>query len=289
MKTPRRLLCIAAAAALAGCAVGPNFTRPEPPAADRYTAQPLQIEGASTTAGASQHIEPGAELGPEWWRRFGSPALDDIVARALAHNPTVAAAAATLAQAQELADAQAGTLAPQVGATAGIGRQKYGAEFLGTLPKPPPFGYFSVGATVSYALDYTGGAARSVEQQRALAEVQQQQLDAARLAVAGNAVMQALRIASLRAQIATVNAILEQDRENLKLVHVGIRRRLGLAPRHRQRRKPARDRHDAAAAAAPGAERGRARPGHRAGRAARARGAARVRPDRPERCRASCR
>ncbi len=40
--------------------------------------------------------------------------------------------------------------------------------------------------------------------------------------MAGNAVMQALRIASLRAQIATVNAILEQDRENLKLVHTAF-------------------------------------------------------------------
>jgi NodT family efflux transporter outer membrane factor (OMF) lipoprotein len=224
MKTFRALLLatFAVAAGLAGCAVGPNFTRPEPPAADRYTAKPLQIEGAATTDGASQHVDPGAELGPEWWRRFGSPALDDIVARALAHSPTLAAAAATLAQAQELAAAQAGTLAPQVGVTAGAGRQKYGEEFLGPLPKPPPFSYFAVGATVSYALDYAGGAGRSVEQQLAFADVQRQQLDAARLAVAGSAVMQALRIASLRAQIATVNAILEQDRENLKLVHVAF-------------------------------------------------------------------
>ena len=105
-----------------------------------------------------QHVELGADLGPEWWHRFGSPALDDIVARALAHNRTLDAAAATLAQAEGLVAAQAGTLAPQVGATAGAGRQKYGEQFLGPLPKPPPFGYFAVGATVSYTLDYTGGA-----------------------------------------------------------------------------------------------------------------------------------
>ncbi|HET7201433.1 MAG TPA: efflux transporter outer membrane subunit, partial [Burkholderiales bacterium] len=46
--------------------------------------------------------------------------------------------------------------------------------------------------------------------------------DAAYLAVTGNAVMQALRIASLRAQIVTVEAILGQDRENLKLVQVAF-------------------------------------------------------------------
>ena len=210
------------AASLGGCATGPGFTRPEPPQADRYTSQPLAMEAASGASDAAQHIELGTALGPEWWRLFRSDAIDDIVARALAGNRTLVAAAATLEQAQELAAAQAGTLAPQVGLTAGTGRQKYGEEFLGSLPKPPPFSYFAVGPTVSYTLDYTGGAARSVEQRFALADYQRQQLDAARLAVAGNAVLQALRIASLRAQIATVDAILDQDRENLKLVHVAF-------------------------------------------------------------------
>ncbi|MDQ2734122.1 MAG: efflux transporter outer membrane subunit, partial [Pseudomonadota bacterium] len=205
-------------------------TRPGPPPADRYTAQPLQIEAAASARGgtgsargdAAQHVEIGAQLGPDWWKRFRSSALDDVVDRALSGNRTLVAAAATLAQADELAAAQSGTLAPQIGLTAGVGRQKYGEEFLGNLPKPAPFTYFAVGPTVSYTLDYTGGAARSVEQRQALADYQRQQLDAARLAVAGNAVLQSLRIASLRAQIDTVGAILEQDRENLKLVHVAF-------------------------------------------------------------------
>ncbi|MDQ2926596.1 MAG: efflux transporter outer membrane subunit, partial [Pseudomonadota bacterium] len=217
------LAAVVCIVALAGCAGGPAFTRPEPPPADRYTAQSLQIEGAASARGdAAQHVEIGAPLGPDWWKRFGSAALDDVVRRALAGNRTLVAAAATLAQAEELAAAQAGTLAPQIGLTAGVGRQKYGEEFLGNLPKPAPFTYFAVGPTVSYTLDYTGGVARSVEQRQALADYQRQQLDAARLAVAGNAVLQSLRIASLRAQIDTVGAILEQDRENLKLVHVAF-------------------------------------------------------------------
>jgi NodT family efflux transporter outer membrane factor (OMF) lipoprotein len=218
----KAVAAVIAAASLAGCAVGPEFARPVPPRADRYTPQPLQLEAAPAGNEAAQHVVLGEELGREWWRLFRSDALDDVVKRALAGNRTLEAAASTLAQAQELAAAQAGILAPQVGLTAGIGRQKYGAEFLGTLPKPPPFTYFAVGPTVSYALDYTGGVARSVEQQYALADYRRRQLDAAYLAVTGNAVMQALRIASLRAQIATVEAILGQDRENLKLVQVAF-------------------------------------------------------------------
>jgi NodT family efflux transporter outer membrane factor (OMF) lipoprotein len=207
------------ATTLGGCALGPDFTRPDPPHAERYTAQPLTVEATAQGAPDAQHIHMGENVAGDWWPLFRSDALDKVVKQALAKNRTLVAAAATLAQTQELAAAQAGSLYPQVGVNAGIGRQKYGAEFLGTLAKPPPFSYFAVGATVSYALDYTGGVARSVEQQYALADYQQQQLDAAYLAVTGNAVMLSLKIAALRAEIATMNGILGQDRENLKLVH----------------------------------------------------------------------
>ncbi len=209
-------------AMLGGCALGPDFKRPDPPYADRYTAQQLQLESKEAPSGSAQRVIPGEELRRDWWSLFQSAAIDDVVARALARNRTLVSAAATLAQSQELAAAQAGSLYPQVGITAGIGRQKYGAQFLGDAAKPPAFTYFAVGPTISYALDYTGGVARSVEQQYALADFQRQQLDAAYLTVTGNAVMQALKIASLRAQIATVEALLDQDRENLKLVQLAF-------------------------------------------------------------------
>jgi len=207
------------AAMLAGCALGPDFTRPDVPHADRYTAQSLRLEGKHAGGASAQQAMLGEQIDRAWWKLFQSDALDDVVKRALAQNRTIAAAGYTLAQAQELAAARAGTLYPQVGMTAGVGREKYGAEFLGTSPKPPTFTYFAVGPAISYTLDYTGGAARSVEQQYALANYQRQQLDAAYLAVTGNAVMQSLSIASVRAQIATVRTLLEQDRENQKLVH----------------------------------------------------------------------
>ena len=209
-------------ALLAGCAAGPDFKRPEPPRTQRYTADPLQSEINTAGDPSTQHLIVGEAPDPQWWRLFQSDALNSVVQRALEGNRTLVAAAWSLAQAQELANARAGTQAPQVGLTAGVGRQKYGAEFLGTLQAPPPFTYFAIGPTVSYTLDYTGGIARSVEQQRALAEYRQHQLEAAGLAVTGNAVTQALRIASLHAQITTIEALLDRDRENLKLVQLAF-------------------------------------------------------------------
>jgi len=217
MKTARLVAVVALV--LAGCASGPDFRRPVGPQEARYTAEVLQVESSKPGAASAQRVVPGAELTRAWWQLFESPAVDEVVQRALAGNRTLIAAAATLEQAQEQAAAQAGTLAPQIGLNASSGRDKYGEAFLGTFAPPPPFNFFAVGPTVSYTLDYTGGAARSVEQQYALAEYQRQQLGAAHLAVSGNAVMQLLHVASAQAQIATVQAVLEQDRENLQLVN----------------------------------------------------------------------
>ena len=217
----RALMASVLVTVLAGCTVGPDFKRPDAPRAEAYTAQRLQVESGATPL-KDQQIKFGENPQREWWHLFESDALDNVVKRAVEGNRTLLEANATLAQARELAEAQAGALYPQLAMTAGSGRQRYGAEFLGPFPKPPPFNYYALGPTVSYALDYTGGSARSVEQQYALAEYQRQQLNAAYLMVTGNAVMQSLRIALLRGEIATVEAILEEDRQNRKLVEIAF-------------------------------------------------------------------
>lgn len=215
-----RASLLAVLAPLAACHVGPNFTRPEPPAAARYTAKDQGIDG--NAAEGQQHLALGKQIEGDWWSLFGSEAIDGIVKQALEHNRTVKVAAQTLAQSQELALAQAGLRYPQVALTGGAGRQKYGAELFGGGFNLPPFTYFAVGPTVSYTLDYAGGVARSIEEQQAQAESARQQLNAALLSVSGQAVMQTITIASLRAQIATVETILEQDRDNLRLVRTAL-------------------------------------------------------------------
>ncbi len=77
---------------------------------------------------------------------------------------------------------------------------------------------FSIGPTVSYALDVFGGTKRLVEERAAQSEYQAYQLDAAYLALTGNVATQAIQIASLRAQLKTIEDILDNDAQNLKLV-----------------------------------------------------------------------
>jgi len=154
---------------VAGCTVGPDFHAPAVPRAEQYIAPAPQNPTATSS---DQEVALGENLQQDWWKLFQSDDLNEVVRRALAGNRTLTSAAATLAQARELAAAQSGRRYPQLGVTAGIGGQKYGAEFLGSLAKPPPFTYYAVGPTISYSFDYLGGVARSVEQRHALAEYQ---------------------------------------------------------------------------------------------------------------------
>ena len=190
------------------------------PPATRYTANALNVENAAASDTA-QHIDLGREVEGAWWTLFRSDTIDHLVKQAVEHNRSLEAASGTLRQAQQLALAQAGSRYPQVSLAAGLGRQQYGDEFIGGF-SIPPFTYFAVGPSVSYTLDYTGGVARGVEQQYALAEVERHQLDAAYLTVTGQAVMQTLAIASARAQIATVETILAEDNDNLRLVQTAF-------------------------------------------------------------------
>jgi NodT family efflux transporter outer membrane factor (OMF) lipoprotein len=222
---------LATAALLCGCTVGPNFHRPAAPATQAYRpageSRPVGTAAAAAerrapAAGAyAQRIVLGAPAAPEWWTLFASPQLDELIGRAVADNHDLAAAKATLAQARELVAAQSGQLYPQVGLNAGTGRQKYGAEFLGTFAVAP-FTYEAVGASVHYVLDYDGAIARSIEEQKALEQFQRSELDAARLTLTGDVASEAVIIAATRGEIRAAAELLSEDRDNVTLVRTAF-------------------------------------------------------------------
>jgi len=223
----------AAAALLCGCTVGPNFHRPAAPAIPAYrpaadsnplgTAAAAAARNAPTAGPYEQRMVLGAPVVPQWWTLFGSPQLDELIRHAIADNHGLAAARATLAQAQELVAAQTGRLFPQVGLQAGAGREQYGKQFLGSLvPKVAPFTYESFGASVSYTLDYDGAIARSIEEQKALAQYERSELDAAQLTLTGDVASEAVIIAATRGEIRAAAELLSEDRNNLGLVRTAF-------------------------------------------------------------------
>ncbi|HQU16954.1 MAG TPA: efflux transporter outer membrane subunit [Gammaproteobacteria bacterium] len=207
-------------ALIGGCAVGPSFVRPAPPNVTTYTAEgtaPNLVPGASEP---SQRLLTGQAIPAAWWRLFRSPALDTVVRQALSASPTISAAKARLAQAQQLVAQARGAYYPQIDAGASAERLKGPPIALGIRPNHnlPTFNLYSVGTIASFDPDVFGLTARQVEKRAAQAETRVYQLAAAQLAVSGNAVTAAITAASLRSQIHAAEALVAADRNTLALV-----------------------------------------------------------------------
>ena len=205
---------------LCACSVGPDFVRPPVPETAQYTTEGGPELSSVDARQVEQTVMPGQKPPPGWWRQFELADLDRVVEEAISHNHSLAATAATLAQAQQQVLAASGALLPQVDFAASVGDQKYGEAFLGTTKISPAFSAFSLGPSVSYALDIFGGIKRQIENQQALAEFQRYQLDGAYLMLTGAVVDQTISLASVTDQIRAIEDILTDDEENLRLVRV---------------------------------------------------------------------
>jgi NodT family efflux transporter outer membrane factor (OMF) lipoprotein len=199
---------------LAGCAAGPDFRRPDPPAASTYLpgAQPSETVAAKGPGGKEQRFDTGTDIPSEWWSLFRSEPLDRRVRIALEANPTLAQARARLAQSREDLNARAGaTQYPAVDAGISAERRKLNLASLGvsTIPDPGPFTLYNASVSVSYALDLFGGNRRALESLGAKVDYRKFELEAAKRTLAANVVNAAIRQASLRARIGIVRDLLE--------------------------------------------------------------------------------
>jgi NodT family efflux transporter outer membrane factor (OMF) lipoprotein len=222
------------AALLAGCAtVGPDFKAPAAPAPGGYTreALPAQTASAPGIAGAAQRFAPDQGIDSAWWKAFGAPALDDLVARALRDSPTLAAAAATLRQAQQTYAGEAGsTLYPTVSAKLAPSRNEIDAASMGQKGSTETiYNLYNAGIAVNYNLDLFGGNRRALEALAAQADYQQYQLAGARLTLAGNVVTTAFAQAQARAQLDATTAILQAQQAQLEITRQRVA--LGAASR----------------------------------------------------------
>lgn len=226
-------LAAIAIALLAGCAVGPDFTRPDAPTVDRYTADPLPAQTGATkvAAGAAQHFRIGEDIPAEWWALFHSPALDALIKDALKTSPNLAAAEAALRQAHELRKAGEGAFWPLVQASFNASRNKTPAS-LAPVPSSNLIYYnlYTAQLGVTYVPDVFGGTRRTVEGLLAQEDAQRFQLEAAYLTLTSGLVAAAIGEAGLRDQIAATQEIVRIQRESLEI----LRRQFALGQVARQ-------------------------------------------------------
>jgi NodT family efflux transporter outer membrane factor (OMF) lipoprotein len=206
-------------AGLAGCTVGPDFAAPAQPRETNYVIGQAATVSAKAPGDTTQQIHLGGVLEADWWTRLRSPELDRTVTLALSSNRTLEVARADLSKAAEGIKVASAGLFPQIDATGGLAWQQYGASFLGPEAATfPAFSAYSGGINVSYNPDVFGLTRRSIELAAADKDVQQEALHAAQLSIASDTVLEALQIASIRAQIDVVNSVVASDQRTLGLV-----------------------------------------------------------------------
>lgn len=225
-QTPVQATVLILTGLLAGCAVGPNFKRPAAPSVSTYTvaAMPEQTVSAPITMGAAQHFSTATHVSEYWWRSLGSPQLNTLIAQAFQHSPTLAAAQATMRQAQETYAARAGsTLYPQVDANLSAQRQRLNPSTLGQVGDAREFSLYNANIGVHYQFDLVGGNRRALEVLAARTEYRQYELQAARLSLAGNIVTAAVTQARLAEQIQSTLTILSAQDEQLQITQARVR------------------------------------------------------------------
>jgi NodT family efflux transporter outer membrane factor (OMF) lipoprotein len=215
----RAAIALILASATGGCTVGPDFKRPDAPAATRYTTTPLpeKTDSADVPGGQAQAWVAGRDVPAEWWRLFESESLDTLVRTALADSPVVAQMNAKLVRAQQDYEARSGaTRLPKIDASVrGLGAT-VGGQNNPLVDFPVTLGLASVG--VSYSLDLFGRGRRELEGLQADVDYQRFELTASQLMLAGNVVTTAIQQASLKEQIVTTEEVIALAARQLDIV-----------------------------------------------------------------------
>jgi len=198
------------------CAVGPDYVAPEKPAAAGYAVDPLVAE---VDAANAQRFVMGRDVPFAWWELYQSPKLNALVERALKANPVVPAADAALKQAQEYANAQRGYFYPSVGLGLSGQRQKAAVD----SGSPGLYSLFTSQLTLAYTPDLFGSNRRQVEALQATADMQRFQNEATYVSLVDNLVAAVIQTASLRDQIETTQALVDQNREALRVLRDQVR------------------------------------------------------------------
>ncbi|MGA2748034.1 MAG: efflux transporter outer membrane subunit [Verrucomicrobiota bacterium] len=226
---------------IAGCAVGPNFKKPDAPNVISYIASPLTNTETIThvTGGEAQRFVEGADISGEWWTMFHSKPLSDLVERSLKANPNIKAAQAALVVAREAVLAQRGAYYPSVSGGFSASRQRT-SELLAPIPNANIFTYslYTPQVSVSYVPDVFGLNRRTVESLNAQAAQQRFALAATYITLSANVVSAAIQEASLRGQIAATHQLIDENTKALDILRAqfakGYASRLDLAAQESQ-------------------------------------------------------
>lgn len=199
-----------------GCAVGPDYVRPDTPMPQRYLGQPAVDQ---------RHAAAQADL-VTWWTGFGDPQLTRFVTLALAQNLDLAQASARVAQARAELGAANAALLPSGNASGQAARAYQSLETpLGkVLSSSPGFdrhgSSYEANLGASWELDVFGGLRRGKEAALAGYQASEAGATATRLAVAAQTADTYIIIRGLQTRLDLARRQVQTQQELLSTINL---------------------------------------------------------------------
>ena len=163
----------------------------------------------------------------DWWKQFGDPQLDRLVADATAGNPDLDTALARVRQAEAVLSSRRA----EDGIDASFDGNAQAARLSGRYTIPPPYAgtlrtVWQAQANLSWNLDLFGRQRAAIEAARDSTKAAGLDLAAARLAIAGSVVQTYIDLARAERVAALASRTIATRQDSLRLVRVRIGNRL---------------------------------------------------------------
>lgn len=196
----RRSIALFALAALflagaGGCAVGPDYVRPETLTPDVFKEAESPAPETSTDDPGWKVAEPGSVDAGPWWTVFTDPVLDAFMPQLAAANPDVATARANLRQARAAVREATASFFPTITGSGEATRGQAGGGL-------PVRNAYRAQLAASWELDIFGGTRRERESALAAAEGSEAELAAMLLAMRAELAQNYFQLRSLDEQAA---------------------------------------------------------------------------------------
>ena len=197
-------------ALLSGCAIGPDYQRPQ-------TAAPLEYKQAAgwTQANPSDSLARGA-----WWELYGDPQLNALVDKLNSANQSVAQSEAQFRQAQALVRSARGAFLPSADLSVGKTRSSQGTGSSNSSLTSSSSGIrdtLNAQVGVSWEADVWGKLRRGLEANEASAEASLADLAAMRLSQQSELVQNYLQLRVIDEQKRLLEATVEAYQRSLKM------------------------------------------------------------------------
>jgi outer membrane protein, multidrug efflux system len=197
---------------LGGCAVGPNYHRPDVATAPAWKEQPPW-----RAADPKDAIPKG-----NWWTTFTDSELDQYETQALKANQTIEIARYQLEQARASARITQSGLFPHLGAGVSAQRSQTSAGKPTTtgipLVGPSTSNDFQIPFNLTWEADVFSGIRRNVESANATYQASAAGLENVRLVITSELAVDYFSLRELDAEIAVVNSSVEYQSKSLTLV-----------------------------------------------------------------------